>query len=404
VRYQWLFVTVLLLAAPARSVASSHPSNAEMDELARSLAQRSHEAIADHEALQIKANEGCQPNLILCGQDIDSNLTTSSCPTPAGFADEWYFPNYTPQAIGTSVVPRDFDVTYTLFDPDHQIVRETQAFAGGIADFGAYLHTFGNFNLQVSTQATSRTKTGSYRIGLACGNIYPPCDPDVATLCLNNGRFRVQAAWHNQFNNTYGFGRAISSTDEAGFFSFGDPDNIELLVKVLKFGDVYKVFYGELTNLKFTIAVSDMYNFLQYTKSYSNSSGDCGGIDQSLLAGEKATTYSGGCNADSHTLCLLNGRFAVTMDWRNQYNGASGTGGAVPLSDVTGAFYFTEESNLELMAKVLDLGDRIAVFFGALSDLEYDLTVRDLATAAQKTYHNAGGHYCGGLDNSAFPK
>jgi len=369
------------------------------------IAERSRQALTSRAPLVIKANETCQPNLLLCGQLIDSSLTTSDCATSQGTGDLWFFPNYSRQAIGTSVLSPDFDTIFGLFDPSGQLVRVAEAPAGSIAGFGAFLQSSGNYSLFVGAQSSSAKKTGNYTIGIACGDF--ECGSDVATLCLLQRRFRVQVAWHNQFNNTYGFGRAVTKTDSVGFFSFGDPNNIELLVKVLDFGDVIKVFYGELTNLEFSVAISDMEDPLQYTKTYTNTAGNCGGIDDSFLAGEESRDSSeksaGTCKADKNTICLLNRRFALTMNWLNQFNGTSGVGGAVPMSDLTGAFFFTDKSDLELVVKMLDFGDRITVFYGALSNLQYDLIVRDTVTGAQKSYHNPPGQFCGGLDNTAFP-
>ncbi len=141
----------------------------------------------------------------------------------------------------------------------------------------------------------------------------------------------------------------------------------------------------------------------------TNSPGDCGGIDEDFLNGESAAVKrdaakaTGGCRPGKDTICLLDNRFAMTMTWQNQYNNTAGTGGAVPISDLTGAFYFTDPSDLEVVAKVIDFGDRVAVYYGTLSDLEYDLTVTDTASGTAKVYHNPAGNYCGGLDNSAFP-
>jgi hypothetical protein len=121
------------------------------------------------------------------------------------------------------------------------------------------------------------------------------------------------------------------------------------------------VFYGELTDLQFSIAVTDMDDPLAFTQTYTNTAGDCGGIDQDFLANEANGTQataglksSGACKPDSHTICLLDRRFAMTMAWHNQYNDTSGSGGAVPLSDITGAFFFTDASDLEVVAKVID--------------------------------------------------
>ncbi|HVG09392.1 MAG TPA: zinc-dependent metalloprotease family protein [Thermoanaerobaculia bacterium] len=246
-----------------------------------------------------------------------------------------------------------------------------------------------------------------------------PCKKGTNNLCLLGNRFRVELFWENQFNKAQGVGTAVPRTDAAGFFTFGDPSNIELMVKLLNFGDVVKVFYGQLTNLKFSLIVSDTQTGV--SKVYENTPKECGGIDQGAFAGSASTlavstgpsmssmsstrtAAAGTCKKDKNTLCLLNNRFAVKVDWRNPGNSTSGTGGAVPISAVTGAFYFTDTSNLELMAKVIDYGDRIDFFYGTLSDLEYTITVTDTNTGQIKTYHNAAGNYCGGLDGNAFPR
>ena len=91
------------------------------------------------------------------------------------------------------------------------------------------------------------------------------------------------------------------------------------------------------------------------------------------------------------------------MDWSNPGNGQNGHAHPVPLaSDLTGGFYFTDPANLELLVKLVQFPDRIAFFYGALSDLDYTITVSDRSSGAAKTYHNPAGRFCGGLDHNAF--
>jgi hypothetical protein len=277
-----------------------------------------------------------------------------------------------------------------------------------------------------------------YQVG---GGPATVCRSDQNTLCLLRRRFVVTVNWQNQYDNSSGVGRAVPRSDSTGFFSFGDPSNIELLVKILDFGDVIKVFYGELTDLHFTINVVDTVS--GQVKTYGNTAGNCGGIDQAAFpstssagasaaaAGEGLAGSSGlwmsvplaplgsaaaartrvdpaaagasaSCRANAQTLCLLRGRFALSVDWSNPGNNTSGTGGAARLSDLVGTFFFTDSGNVELMTKMIDFGDHVVVFYGALSDLPYTITVTDTTNGNVKTYHSTAGTLCGGLDNHAF--
>jgi polysaccharide biosynthesis protein PslG len=105
-------------------------------------------------------------------------------------------------------------------------------------------------------------------------------------------------------------------------------------------------------------------------------------------------------------LVLLSGRFSVEVSWHDPISGHAGFGRQVADSDQTGFFWFFDQSNLELMVKMLDgrgLNDHFWFFFGALSNVEYWITVHDLASGAVRTYYNAPGNICGGADTAAFP-
>ena len=110
---------------------------------------------------------------------------------------------------------------------------------------------------------------------------------------------------------------------------------------------------------------------------------------------------SGRCRPKT-TLCLLDGRFALHVHWQNPFDGSSGEGGASRLSNFVGTFFFSDSNNVELMTKVLPFPDRIALFYGALTDFDYTLEVDDLLSGQVKTYHGTPGRLCGGLDNDAF--
>src|SRR5881275_80395 len=98
----------------------------------------------------------------------------------------------------------------------------------------------------------------------------------------------------------------------------------------------------------------------------------------------------GGCVPTATHLCLHYGRFQVGVDWMLP-GGIAGKGQAVPLTSDTGSFWFFDNSNLELVVKVLDgrpVNGHFWVYYGALSDVEYTITVTDTVTGNRRTYHN----------------
>ncbi len=86
----------------------------------------------------------------------------------------------------------------------------------------------------------------------------PPPPPPSPYLHLNNDRFVAEVAWST--NEASGVGRAVTLTPDSGYFWFFEPENLELLVKVLDGREVnghFWVFYGSLTDVRFTLKVTD---------------------------------------------------------------------------------------------------------------------------------------------------
>jgi len=109
------------------------------------------------------------------------------------------------------------------------------------------------------------------------------------------------------------------------------------------------------------------------------------------------------CVPDAVTLCLNGQRFKATAVW--QMGGANGDGRAYPITDNTGAFWFFDPTNLELVVKVLDgrsVNGKWWVFYGSLTNVEFTLTVMDTLTGEVRTYHNTGGQMASVADTGAF--
>lgn len=93
-------------------------------------------------------------------------------------------------------------------------------------------------------------------------------------ICLNGGRFKADVDWMNANGQTGpGTGGLIGPAGDAGLFYFADPNNWELLVKVIDACDQpgfnnFWVFAAGLTNVEVTMTVTDTQT--NVSKSYMN--------------------------------------------------------------------------------------------------------------------------------------
>lgn len=84
---------------------------------------------------------------------------------------------------------------------------------------------------------------------------------DLNTLCLHDGRFKVELDWKD-FDGVSGEAVAMASGFDTGLLHFFDADNWEMLVRVLDACDVrgsdhFWVFYASTTNVEYTLTVTD---------------------------------------------------------------------------------------------------------------------------------------------------
>ncbi|HEX5714729.1 MAG TPA: choice-of-anchor Q domain-containing protein [Thermoanaerobaculia bacterium] len=105
---------------------------------------------------------------------------------------------------------------------------------------------------------------GAARSAAACEigavEVTGQCISGGPILCLNKSRFQVQVTWMTTVGTGSGPGQAIQLTDESGFFTFFDPSNVEMTVKVLNgcgLGGHYWVFLGGLTDVGVKVTVTD---------------------------------------------------------------------------------------------------------------------------------------------------
>jgi plastocyanin len=99
------------------------------------------------------------------------------------------------------------------------------------------------------------------------------------------------------------------------------------------------------------------------------------------------------CTPGDDVLCLADGRFRVEVAWETP-DGATGPGRPRSLTRDSGAFWFFQEANLEMLVKVIDgcaVNGRHWVFAGGLTNVGLTLTVTDLRTGTAQRYVNGQG-------------
>jgi hypothetical protein len=261
------------------------------------------------------------------------------------------------------------------------------------------------------TLSVDSTNVATVKVGASCTT--------STSLCLNGNRFRAEVTWKN--GGTSGPGRAVDLSGDTGYFWFFNPENAELVVKVLDgrgLNGHFWVFYGALTNVEYTLRVTDTQTdtFKEYRNPAGKfaSAGDTSAfpapksLDRGFVAGAadlgSVSAEAFACAAGPASLCLNASRFQVGLTWKD--GATTRTAQAVPLTSDTGYFWFSAPSNVEVIVKVLDgrgLNGHFWVFFGALTDREYTLTVTDTQTGFEKTYTNPLGKFASRGDTNAVP-
>jgi lysyl endopeptidase len=99
------------------------------------------------------------------------------------------------------------------------------------------------------------------------------CTANGTTLCLSGGRFQVRVTWQPPGGSATA-ALAVPLSGDSGYFTFSDPDNVEMVIKVLNacsFSNRIWVFTAGLTNVRVVTTVTDTGNGT--VKTYTNPQG-----------------------------------------------------------------------------------------------------------------------------------
>jgi hypothetical protein len=270
------------------------------------------------------------------------------------------------------------------------------------------------------------------------------CVPGDTTVCLLNDRFRVTIDYLNQFANPPQAGKLRTARLLAGLqnpdtatFGFGSAQNIEVVVRIQDtrpFGlNRFDVYYGGMTDVEYTVTVQDMQTGT--TRLYHNLPGMVGGgVDRASFPTNGTTTavYAlvqgasasrapivlpnvapGTCSANANTTCLVDGRFAVKIDFLNQFANPPQPGSLLGAKLLPGSqnpdtaiYGFGSPQAIEAVVRIQDARpfglNRFDIYFGGMTDVEYTVTVTDTTTGTVRQYRNPPGAVGGGVDRASF--
>jgi hypothetical protein len=248
-------------------------------------------------------------------------------------------------------------------------------------------------------------------------------------------RFRVTVDWHDAASGDRGVGMPGPQTADSGSFWFFEPDNLELIVKMIDGRSVnghFWFFYGALSNVGYRITVTDLLTGQE--REYENPQGRLASFADVtafreprafppsaapppgvlFLTAEPSAqidSAAGPCSPPELPvvprpgLCLADRRFEVEVEWFDPRSDLAGVGHPIEVNDVTGAFWFFRPSNVELVVKVLDartVNGRFWVLYGSLTDVAFTLRVRHSETLDQVEFDNAPFEMSSGADTSSL--
>lgn len=114
--------------------------------------------------------------------------------------------------------------------------------------------------------------------------------------------------------------------------------------------------------------------------------------------------FSGSGAATAVRHCLLDGRYAVELVWRDE-QGRTLPAIAGLATTASALFGLGSAEHAEWLVKLIDARattGSIWLFYSGATDLAFDLTVTEVASGRQRTYSHAAGSYPSAVDFAAF--
>jgi subtilisin family serine protease len=243
---------------------------------------------------------------------------------------------------------------------------------------------------------------------------------ESAKLYMISRRVSATVTWKNQYSGTSGTALPIPKGDQFGFFTFSDPANPEVFVKALDFGagQPYLLFWAGLTDLEYTVTFTNEATGRTYTQT-KPAYATAGGANTTDLPHSRTVSWDPESGEVSDVpavagravgpetgpeLLLDAGQISVTVTWRNQYSGQTGTATPLPQDDQFGFFYIADAGNPEVFVKSLDWGASrpFLLFAAGLTNFEYTVRFRNVRSGQEVVFLKPADAYSGFADGNSM--
>lgn len=295
-------------------------------------------------------------------------------------------------ADGTAVAGSDFtatngtlnwadgdssDKTFQVAILDDSEVEGNESFTVSLSapSGGAALGSPATANVSVSSNDTP-SSSGSIRFTSAAASVAENAGSVTLSLERTGGSSGAVSVNWATANGTATAGADFTAAN--GSVSFGDGETGPKSIQVTIADDT-----TEESSESFSVALS------------APSGGASLGSPASATVTINDNDAIGPCIADATTLCLNDSRFRVRMRWTDFQN-VTRDAKALTFRSDSGFFYFVDDSNLEVLVKVLNgcgVNNKFWVFFAAATNTGFTLTVTDTHTGISKPYANPLGAF-----------
>jgi hypothetical protein len=314
--------------------------------------------------------------------------------------------------------PQDGMVTISSWNLPTGVTAETEIYKPG-----ATLEKKIGVSTRGPTSSTFNWQTDVFETG--------PCVPSDTVACIDqhagDKRFKIEMSYKVNASDPYSVAHVKPLSDvgvnKGAIFWFFNPANPELLIKMIDASgppfNHFWAFYGGGTNVGTVVKVTDTFSGL--SKEYTNAASHAllpvqdttaftpdGTPGPPYTPTEVSFDYANNLTQSSvnpytcvpsDTVTCIGGRFEVKIDYFTTQGGGDGLPhpargiSLAPIGVDRGSIYsFFNTTNPEVLVKVLNACvepfNKHWVFFSAVTNVGYDLTVTDTVAGIRNVYHN----------------